>query len=731
MKKRLAKFAAVIAGHCERRYQSLIWPYTDGQLDAEQVKVMEAHLVECALCREEYEELRFAMTQVAQLKLPEAVPANSLKWLSEQKDRSRESVLSHKAFSWRWAVTAAVMLLLLAGTLTWYFRKSQVESWDVTRLAGQPKVGTIQIVSTSPIKVGDWIETDHASRARIRVGSIGYVEVEQNSQLQLLTAKTNEHRLALTRGKMHASILAPPRLFFINTPSATVVDYGCAYTLEVDESGASLLRVTAGWVSLQSKGRESMAPAGAMCYARPPQGPGTPFFEDASEKFQHALEQFDFSGGGVSALTIVLAEARPRDGLSLFHLLQSVADTDKERVYERLVALVPLPEGVTRADVLQHKNALKLAEWREKIDYVSVGVDPSLVPKNTGTLQPTGTLNDARYTHTATLLNDGRVLVAGGLERDGKALDSTEIYDPARGRFTIAGRLTTKRVGHTATLLNDGRVLITGGSDNTFYFGALASAEIYDPRTNSFRAVGSMHEARLAHRATLLPDGKVLITGGQDAIGDKLIGAELYDPTTDTFSVISPMNAKRDDHTATLLKNGLVLIAGGGSKREPDERPQASAELYDPATQKFVMTGSMSVPRYKHSAAMLPDGRVLIMGGSDARMWAGRYASAEIYDPASGKFTATANLNTARYKIRDAVVTLPNGKILVAGGGARPEVFDPGTGVFAPVAGSLGTTRYYATATLLENGDVLILGGYLSDERSGMEADLSAWLYRP
>ncbi|HYE75384.1 MAG TPA: kelch repeat-containing protein, partial [Blastocatellia bacterium] len=492
-----------------------------------------------------------------------------------------------------------------------------------------------------------------------------------------------------------------------------------------------LLRVTAGWVSLQSKGRESMAPAGAMCYARPPQGPGTPFFEDASGKFRQALEQFDFAGGGAPALTIVLAEARPRDGLSLFSLLQSVAEADKERVYERLVALVPLPEGVTRVDVLEQKNPEKLSQWREKIEYISVGIDPSLVPKNTGTLHPTGTLNKPRYVHTATLLNDERVLVAGGLERDGVALDSTEIYDPATGQFTLAGRLTTKRVGHTATLLNDGRVLITGGSDNTFYFGALASAEIYDPRTNSFRAVGSMHAVRLAHRATLLPDGKVLITGGQDKVGNKLDTAELYDPVTEGFTVISSMHANRDDHTATLLKSGLVLIVGGGSRREPDEGPLASAELYDPIKQRFVVTGSMSVLRYKHSAAMLPDGRVLVMGGSDARMWSGRYASAEIYDPATGKFTAAANLNTARYKIRDAVVTLPNGRILIAGGGARPEVFDPATGIFAPVAGSIGATRYYATATLLKNGEVLILGGYVSGSQSQMAADLSAWLYKP
>jgi len=728
MKLRLAKIAARIAGRCGRRYWSLLWPYVDGQLNAEQRSHIESHLEKCAPCRAEYEVLRFSNEQIARLKLPEKVPVQSPLRLKEQKLDTKERV--RPTIRLRWAMATAA-LLLLAGTFVWYVRKQPVVSWDVTRLAGTPKVGAAFVAQTAQINVGDWLETDAASRAIIRVGTIGYVEVDGGSRLQLLTARANEHRLSLVRGKMHASILAPPRLFFIETPAATAVDYGCAYTLEVDESGASLLQVTAGWVSLQAKGREVLAPAGASCFARPQQGPGTPFFADASERFRQALEQFDFANGGTAALTVVLDEARPRDSLSLFHLLQLVAKTEQARIYDRLVAFVPLPQGVTRADILEQKKAEKFAAWRDKIDYVSIGVDPAHIPTATGTLRPTGTLNEARYAHTATRLSDARVLVAGGLEHDGIALDSTELYDPAQGQFMPAGRMTTKRVGHTATLLPDGRVLMTGGSGNTFFSGALASAELFDPHRNSFRAVGNMNAARLAHRATLLSDGKVLITGGQGEDRDKLASAELYDPVTETFSLIRAMNAKRADHTATLLKNGFVLLAGGGSKSEPNEAPQPSAELYDPVKRTFMMTGAMSLPRYKHSAAMLPDGRVMILGGSDARMWEGRYASAEIYDLATGKFTTTANLNTARYKIRDAVVTLPNGKILVAGGGARPEVFDPTTGIFAPVAGSIGTTRYYATATLLANGDVLILGGYLSDEKPGMAADLSTWLYKP
>lgn len=724
LRLRLAKIAALLAGRCGRRSEPLLWLYVDGQLDERQHAEVKQHLEQCAKCRAECEALWFSAEQVARLRLPETVSLPS--W---QNAPPRPHDTQPRRTLWpRWALATAA-LLLLVGTFVWYLRRPPVISWEVTRLAGAPKVSTASIANTAHIGVGDWLETDDNSRARIHVGAIGYVEVEPGSRLQLLTARANEHRLSLARGKMHASILAPPRLFFIETPAATAIDYGCAYTLEVDESGASLLHVTAGWVSLQALGREAMAPAGAICRARPGRGPGTPYFADASEQFRQALEQFDFADGGATALSIVLAEARPRDSLSLFHLWQSVATTEKERIYDRLVAFVPLPQGVTRNDVWQHGD--KLAGWREKIEYVSLGVDPARVPTATGTLQPTGTLNEARYAHTATRLSDGRVLIAGGLEETYGPLESTEIYDPAAGNFTLTGSLSTKRVGHTATLLNDGRVLIAGGSDSTFFSGALATAELYDPRTNSFRTVGKMSSARLAHRATLLPDGNVLITGGQDERENKLASAELYDPTTDTFRPINAMNARRADHTATRLKNGLVLLVGGSTRTRPDEGPQASAELYDPAKKSFVLTGAMTTARYKHSAALLPDGRVLILGGSDARMWAGRYASAEIYDPMSGKFTASANLQTARYKIRDAVVALPNGKILVAGGGARPEVFDPATGIFAPVAGSLSVTRYYATATLLLNGEVLILGGYLGDGQGKMAADLSAWLYKP
>ena len=716
-----------LAWRC-RRYRKLIWRYVDGVLDMEQRILLNAHFPQCPRCQAEFEELRFARQQISLLQLPNDAQIEFPQWLKEQAI-SRPSL--KEKFAWpRWAVTAAAALALLACLLAWYLRHPTPPGWQVTRLAGAPVIGTETLIKNGKLKVGEWLETNGASRAMVQVGKIGHVEIEPGSRVQLLAAQDDNHRLSLVKGRMHASIVAPPRLFFIETPSAVAIDYGCAYTLEVDESGASTLHVTAGWVSLkaldQNAGPESLVPAGAMCNALPKKGPGTPFFSDASEKFRRALDQLDFWGGGSEALTVLLAEARKRDSLTLFHLLSRVKLSERARVYERLSAFVPPPAGLTLERFLQPENAEKLDAWREQVEFVSVGGNPADLPKTTGTLRLTGTLNVARHSHSATLLLDGRVLVAGGVEQDKGPLDSSEIYDPKTGQFTLSGRLTIKRGGHTATLLTDGRVLLVGGGS----WRGLASAETYDPATGTFQAVGSMSVPRVGHRATRLPDGKVLITGGQQNDQNKLASAELFDPATNSFALVGSMQTPRTDHTATLLKNGFVLIAAGGNSRSFDDGPIASAELYDPAKKSFIPTGALNVPRYKHAAALLPDGRVIVLGGTSIRLWEDRKASAEIYDPATGKFTPTGSLNTARYKIRDAVLLLPNGRILVAGGGARPEIFDPATGIFSAVSGGVGAARQYATATLLPNGEVLILGGYLYG-LPNLTADLSAWLYRP
>jgi len=193
-----------------------------------------------------------------------------------------------------------------------------------------------------------------------------------------LETHDTEHRLELARGKMSARIWAPPRLFFVDTPSAVAADLGCAYTLEVDDRGASLLRVTLGWVALELKDRESMVPAGAACETRPGVGPGTPYFEDASPAFREALEKIDFENDA-AALTSLLDQARLRDTLTLWHLLARVDGNDRVRVYEKMTAFVPPPPGVTREGVLQ-LNQQMLESWRHALESSWIG-GGKFVPK--------------------------------------------------------------------------------------------------------------------------------------------------------------------------------------------------------------------------------------------------------------------------------------------------------------------------------------------------------------
>jgi hypothetical protein len=192
--------------------------------------------------------------------------------------------------------------------------------------------------------------------------------------VRLLETKLTEHRLELARGRLSARIWAPPRLFFVDTPSAVAADLGCAYTLEVDDAGGSLLHVTSGWVALQLKDRESMVPAGAACATRPGVGPGTPYFEDSSEIFRKALAKIDFEPqdtewSKIPALDLVLAESRPRDTLTLWHLLSRVQGTDRARVYDRMAQLAPPPEGVTREGIL-NLNEFMMKLWKENLESI-------------------------------------------------------------------------------------------------------------------------------------------------------------------------------------------------------------------------------------------------------------------------------------------------------------------------------------------------------------------------
>jgi hypothetical protein len=354
---------------------------------------------------------------------------------------------------------------------------------------------------------------------------------------------------------------------------------------------------------------------------------------------------------------------------------------------------------------------------------------PSRSSTSPGSVVSAGQMSVARFDQSATLLPNGKVLIAGGMARNGVYHDTVELFDPATRQFISAGRMTTARSCHTATLLPNGKVLLAGGSGAPWIH--LSSAELYDPATGRFTLTGRMTAERCGAEAALLPNGKVLIVGGL-ASGPmtRLASAELYDPATGAFTATGRMHTPRDAHAITLLRDGRVLVMGGSSAgRFPNETIEASAEIYDPATGLFSSTGDLVTPRYKHAAALLADGRVLILGGSDNRAWRGKYASAEIYDPATGRFSAAGEMAYQRYKLRDGVVRLRDGRILIAGGAERPEIFDPASRTFRAVTGSVGDCLHFSTTTLLPDGMVLIAGGY--GENPGAGGVETAWLYQP
>lgn len=341
-------------------------------------------------------------------------------------------------------------------------------------------------------------------------------------------------------------------------------------------------------------------------------------------------------------------------------------------------------------------------------------------PQSLGKIVENGHMLAPRSGHSATLLHDGRVLIAGGIVRNGEFLDSTELYDPAKQTFTPSGKMSTRRVGPAAALLHDGRILIAGGWSD----GPTASAEVYDPGTGKFSALPAMTSRRARALATTLPDGRVLITGGssgEDRVG--LRTAEVFDPATNKFSLVGEMKDGRIMHTATLLQDGTVLIAGGMADRDV----VASAEIFDPKTDRFVPVGLLRLARYKHTSQLLADGRVLVAGGSDSRDFRGGiFDEAEVYDPAKRSFTVVPAMAAKRYKLYQEAALLPDGRVLIAGGGAKAELFDPKQSRFEELGSGTNTPQWFMTETALKNGDVLMTGGYSED----MTSTDRAWLYR-
>ena len=355
----------------------------DGELSAADAAFVEAHLAGCDACRREAQAFLGLGELLRQETAPDAdlpTGAQAAAWILDRGDRETgrrgDGATGRRSEGARTLLSSWVLvpvLAFLAGVVWLHFRpvahspRRPVAAWSVARIAGAPTVGADRIHGTGRLQVGQWLETDAASRARLSVANIGQVDVEPNTRIRLVETRANEHRLHLARGAMEARVSAPPRLFFVETPSAVAVDMGCAYTLQVDDLGRSLLRVTLGWVAFVLNGRESIVPAGAQCETRPGIGPGTPYFEDAPAALRKALARLDFEQGGAPALAVVLAEADLPDTLTLWHLLARVPEGLRGQVYDRLTELVPPPTGVSRAGVLRLDPGM-LDRWKSAIE---------------------------------------------------------------------------------------------------------------------------------------------------------------------------------------------------------------------------------------------------------------------------------------------------------------------------------------------------------------------------
>lgn len=340
----------------------------------------------------------------------------------------------------------------------------------------------------------------------------------------------------------------------------------------------------------------------------------------------------------------------------------------------------------------------------------------------------TGSLNTVHRRHSATLLPDGKVLVVGDSSAPG-VLTSAELYDPSTGTWSFTGSPNVPRVSYTTTLLANGKVLVAGGFANSCCLQSdlTNTAELYDPVTGEWSFTGNPNLVRVGHTATLLANGKVLFAGGEGSTA--LNTAELYDPATGTWSLTGKLSETRVYTAATLLQDGKVLVAGGCGDGECFVY-LSSAEIYDPNTETWSVTGSLDTPHENKTLTTLPNGNVLLPGGT---FFGSTLKTAELYNPATGRWSYTGSLLNGR--AQETVTLLPSGQVLVVGGALSgvgvlksAELYDPATGKWNTAA-RLNTARCAHTATLLADGKVLVVGGY--DGRGGNGDLRSAELYDP
>ncbi len=333
-----------------------------------------------------------------------------------------------------------------------------------------------------------------------------------------------------------------------------------------------------------------------------------------------------------------------------------------------------------------------------------------LYDPQTNTWSPAGSLTHGRYVAAATLLPSGQVLVAGGIDDDpasGIAIASAELYDPGTNSWSTTGSLATARTQPDAVVLPSGTVLVSGGLDGAN--AVLSSCEIYDPAIGMWSATGSMLEARAVHSASVLPSGKVLAAGGVTTGFSPLLTTELFDPQSGTWSPADPLAGARFGHAATLLPTGRLLLVDG-------DYPGKTVELYDPTTSTAGTAHAITTARARQTATLLPTGKVLVAGGQGGGL------TAELYDPASDTWGAAGSLASSH--TWGTATLLATGKVLLAGGGTTAaELYDPTNNTWSST-GNLALAHSLSSATLLSSGKVLVAGGFDSEDTPSAAAEL-------
>ncbi len=350
--------------------------YVEGTLPPAAADDCAAHVKACTLCRNELNDLKRLRDRVHAMNravvptrdLWPAIEAQLASSVAENKTQRPRAAPPPRS-AWRLIAGAALLAASIAVVCLVVVRQPPQRpagAWSVSSVSGAPQLGQQPLPGSGLLRQGDWLETDGQSRAKVTVGAIGEVVVEPNSRLRLVATAPTDHRLELARGTLSALIWAPPRLFFVDTPSATAVDLGCAYTLTVDEKKHGILHVTLGYVALEHGDRQSIVPSGMKCVTVPGQGPGTPFAEDASDLFTAALQRIDFGSGELDALRDILAAASEKDAVTLWHLLKRARPDRRGEIYDKLAALKAPPSSVTRVGTLQGDKTM-LATWASAV----------------------------------------------------------------------------------------------------------------------------------------------------------------------------------------------------------------------------------------------------------------------------------------------------------------------------------------------------------------------------